>query len=276
MAPKVRYIKSAKAAKDVKRLGGGFRLRYGITPPGTVPKVGLIQIISGEDIERLSKLGVRYRVIARADGKEFVQDAVRERDVNYVIEKLLGAQKKLITMRDDSRKSSRTRNGDGGGGDPVGIFHRLVDEDKMSDCILRIRDSFFRGEKECTICQKERCNIYDFFILVRFYFIYIGIMDKNISRLAFCRYLEEAVYGGYEGVNVRSFNNYSNKDVYQNFDKFLSNNKNIRFNERPQLPRPKTENFLLAPFQEIGWKFQHSPYFRELRKEVKKVQSFIL
>ncbi len=276
MSEKVRYKESAKAAKKVKRLAGGLKQRRGITQSGTMSKPEVTCLVSGKELERLRSRNYQFRVIGRADGIEIVRDGVKEHDVAYLIEISDTLLRKLKTMRDDSRKESRTNGGGGGGTPPSRIFHRLVDEDKMSDCILRIKDAFFHEEKECTICQKEECNLYDFFILVRFYFCYIGILDKKISQLAFCRYLNENVFGGNDIVKVRNFNNYAKIPTYMSFEGFLSDNKEIRFDSRPQLPRPVTETFLLAPFQEIGWKFQHSQYFKELRKEKETVQAFVI
>jgi len=207
-------------------------------------------------------------------GAQDVENAVKEGDVVYVLQLVDKLNTTLKDIREDSRKESRTHGG-GGGNTPGNIFHRLIDEDKMSDCILHIKDSFFNAGKECEICA-VKFNLYDFFMFVHLYFCYIGIMDKAISQLAYCTYLNKKVFGGNNIVNVRNFNIYSQKDVYKNFADLLTDKKDIRFNSRPQMPRSATENFLLAPFQEIGWKFQHSDYFDELRREIKKAQSFVL
>ena len=211
-------------------------------------------------------------MINRADGVQNVQDSVKEEDVIYVIEHLEKAHKTLRDIRDGSRKESKRiiSVGGGGGGTPPNndIFHRLVDEGKMASCILKIVDQLFHGEKECEICE-IKFNVYEFF------FDYIHILE-NRAQLAFCNYLKKKVFGGKDKVGVRNYNNYANSDVYTNFDKILRENKSIKFDKRPELPRPNTENRLLAPFQEIGWKFRHSEYFGELRKEREKVQTFEL
>jgi hypothetical protein len=225
------------------------------------------------NVRVIGRLDETYVNLVRAKD---VQDSVKERDVVYVLEMTDKIRRTLKDIRNDSRKESRHNGGGGGGGTPPsGIFHRLVDENKMSDCILHIKDSFFHDEKECEICKKK-CNLYDFFILVHFYFNYIGILEENTSQLAFCTYLNKKVFGGNDTVNVRSYNNYTKMDVYKNFARLLSTKKDIRFDSRPQLSQSKPENFLLAPFQKIGWKFQHSTYFDELRREKNKVQGFVL
>lgn len=278
MSPKVKNNGSTKAVKKVRLLKSVVILGSDDAPSGTTSKTVVSRVYSCKDIIRFKKR--RYlRVIGKADDSQTIKDSVQERDVVYVLELADKMQRSLRDIRNESRKESRNNGGGGGGGgggnSPSRIFHRLVDEDKMSDCILHIKDGFFHSEKESKICE-QKCNVYDFFMLVHFYFCYIGIMDHDISQLAFCSYLNKKVFGDNDIVNVRSFNNYTQKDCYKNFANLLSDNKDIRFDSRPKLPRPQTENFLLAPFQEIGWKFQHSSYFKELKMEQKKVQGFVL
>lgn len=276
MNKKVKYKESDMATQKAKRFVYGFTHIAGVTPIGTAPKVMARYVVSSKVIEELKKRHYRFRVIGRTAGTQNVQDAVKEHDIDYVIEMQANIMRRLKAIREGSRKDSRTKGGGGGGGTPPsGIFHRLVDEDKMSDCILKIKDSYFHEEKECEIVKKK-CNIYDFFMLVHFYFSYIGILEEDSSQLAYCTYLNNKVFGGNNIVNVRSFNNYSKMDAYQNFRKLLSVNKGIRFDIRPELPRPETENRLLAPFQEIGWQFQHSDYFGKLKREKERVKAFIL
>lgn len=256
-----------------KRMWNDYK-RLVSTSSGTPQKV---VVISPKGV-RLKKSVYRARMINRADGVQNVQDSVKEEDVIYVIEHLEKAHKTLRDIRDESRKESKRiiSVGGGGGGTPPNndIFHRLVDEGKMASCILKIVDQLFHGEKECEICE-IKFNVYEFFLLTQYYFDYIHILE-NRAQLAFCNYLKKKVFGGKDKVGVRNYNNYANSDVYTNFDKILRENKSIKFDKRPELPRPNTENRLLAPFQEIGWKFRHSEYFGELRKEREKVQTFEL
>ena len=224
---------------------------------------------------RFRKKRLPPSVIRQVYGIQTVQDSVKEKDVDYVIEKLEKAHRTLKDIRDECRKELKRTRGGGGGTPPnSGIFHRLIDEDEMANCILKIVDQLFHGEKECEIC-KIRLNIYEFFLLTQFFFDYIHILEKT-KQLAFCEYLNNKVFAGKNKVGVRSFNNYAKKNVYTNFAIFLTDNKNIKFDKRPELSRAKAENYLLAPFQEIGWKFQQSDYFGDLRREIKKVQTFDL
>ena len=271
MSPKNKKGVSLKAVKMAKRLVFGFKMS-GNTPTGTIPKT---TVYSRKDIENFKKRHYQIRVMARAEGAEAVQDSVKEGDVVYVIQLMEKAQRTMRDIRNESRKESRKNGGGGGGGGTPpdsGIFHRLVDEDELADCILQIVNKLFHGEKECEICKID-FNVYEFFLLTHYYFDYIKILEKK-TQLAFCEYLNNKVFAGKNEVGVRNFNNYVKKDVYTNFVELLKNNKDIKFNSRPELPRPKTENRLLAPFQEIGWKFQHSDYFDKLRRERDKTQTF--
>lgn len=214
-----------------------------------------------------------------------VQDIVRERDVAKVMENFEKAHLQLKDLLIESRIDARTGGGGGGdgGGDDGGgggkpphnsIFNRLVDEDELADCILNIVDKFFHGAKECKICEVN-FNLYDFFLLTQYYFNYIKILEKK-SNLAFCDYLKQKVFAGLDKIGIRNYNIYAKKEKYTNFAELLNNKIDIRFVNRPELPRPKTDNFLLAPFQEIGWYFQHSDYFDKLRKEKDKAKSLII
>ena len=239
-----------------------------------------------ETSERRRRINYLRRVFMRAKlktGIKDVEDSIKEKDVAEVNEYLAKVQQKVKDMLLETRKDGRNgRNGNGGSGGggggggetppESGIFNRLIDEDKLADSILNIVNKEFHGKEECEICE-IKLNIYDFFLLTHYYFKYIHILERT-SQLAYCDYLNNKVFAGMHKVVTKSFNLYSKKGKYTNFVKLLEEKKDITFNSRPKLPRPKEENFLLAPFQEIGWKFQHSDYFGELRRQQKIVESF--
>ena len=202
------------------------------------------------------------------------QDIVRQKDLTDVIEKMQKVQLKMNDILLESRKESRTGGGGGGGGTPPNsnIFNRLVDEKRLADSILEIVNKYFHGAKECEIC-KIKINVYVFFLLMHYYFDYIHILENN-KLSPFCEYLNQKVFGGNNKIGVRNFNNYAKNKKYTNFGKLLAEETRIKFKNRPKLPRPKTEHYLLAPFQEIGWNFQYSSYFDELRRQKMIVHSF--
>lgn len=277
MSEEVKVLEHDEAEKKAKRPTQSLKRIHNIRTSWTARGPIVKCIVSPREIEELKKRHFRIKVIGRITGVQYIQDSVKEGDIGYVIEIQRKALRTLMVMREDCRKVAQTcGGGGGGGGTPQNcIFHRLVDEDKMADCILDFKEKLFHENKECEIFGKK-CNIYDFFTLTHFYFKYIGIMDEEISQLAFCKYVNTKVFGGNNTVNVRNFNNYANMDAYKNFDKLLSHNKDLRFDNHPQSSKSETGNFLMAPFQEVGWKFQHSNYFRELKREQIRVQDFIL
>ena len=236
----------------------------------------LPQEVTRQEIEKW--LGRSYRikkVIKRPKDGDGVRDDVKEGDVVYVMELVRKVNRTLKDMRVDSRRQTRRGNsGGGGGGTPQnsGIFYRIVDEDKLADEIIATIDKYFHDKEKCEICKVE-LNLYEFCLLMHEYFNYIKILRKD-SQLSYCNYLKNKVFGGKDKVNVRNFNYYVNNDAFTNFKDVIKTANDVSFDFRPELPRPKTENYLLAPFQEIGWNFQKSDYYKELRREVNQANKF--
>ena len=245
--------------------------------PGTASKVAAYTPSPNGVVVKLPDGSYQVKVIGMPSGRQTIQD-ISESEIVVALEMSQIVQNTLRDIRAEGRKKIIFSGGGGGGGTYTSrIFHRLVDEHKLGDCIILVMRHFFQGEKECKICNVE-LNLYDFFLLVQFYFKYIHILE-NDKQLPFCDFLKTWVFAGNDNVNVRNFNIYANKDAYINFARLLTTDKileSISFDRRPTLPREKMENYLLAPFQEIGWKFQHSDYFAELREEIKKVNQFVV
>ena len=241
---------SVEVSKKIERLIDNFRKKNRIPQSRRVP---VRCILSRKEIEEIPKDRFQVRIIRKVGNSRISNNSREQRDA-YVIELLEKAHHAMRQSRDDSRKEARN-NGGGGGDNPPhsGIFHRLIDEDLMSDCILEITEKIFHGEKECQICQKT-FNKYEFYLLMQYY----------------------KVFAGKETGFVRSFNNYAQKDVFVRFKKFLEVNKNIRFDNVQETRPTSAEEILLAPFQKIGWHFHFSNYFDTLRIQQKEVESFIL
>ena len=262
---------SVEVSKKIELLIDNFRKKNRIPQSRRVP---VRCILSRKEIEEIPKDRFQVRIIRKVGNSRISNNSREQRDA-YVIELLEKAHHAMRQSRDDSRKEARN-NGGGGGDNPPqsSIFHRLIDKDLMSDCILEITGKIFHGEKECQICQKT-FNKYEFYLLMQYYFDYIHIL-KNKNRLPFCQYLNDKVFAGKETGFVRSFNNYAKKDVFVRFKKFLEVNKNIRFDNVQETRPASAEEILLAPFQKIGWHFHFSNYFDTLRIQQKEVESFIL
>lgn len=279
MSPKFKGNNSPRGNRKVKFLLNGMKLNpiMDKSLPVTAPKVAAYTPSHNGLLVKLPDGSYQVRVLGVPSGRQTIQD-ISESEVVLALEMNERVQRTLRDIRAEGRKKIIFSGGGGGGGTYTSrIFHRLVDEQKLGNCIIFVMRHFFQGEKECKICNVE-FNLYDFFLLVQFYFKYIHILE-NDKQLPFCDFLKARVFAGKDNVGVRNFNIYANKDAYINFARLLTTDKikeSISFDSRPTLPREKTENYLLAPFQEIGWNFQHSDYFAELRDEIKKVNQFVV
>lgn len=149
-----------------------------------------------------------------------------------------------------------------------GIFYAPIDEDDLSDCILKIIERYF-GTKDSTKIMGTDFKLGEFCVLMHFYFIRIGIME-NKSRQPFANYLTKKVFGDEEKFTPRSFNNYAKS--YENIEKDLTESKGVKFNFEIR-PNPSGKPAYDA-FHEIGYNFHHSHFFDELRKLRKRMNEF--
>lgn len=149
-----------------------------------------------------------------------------------------------------------------------GIFYAPIDEDELSDCILKIIERFY-GTSDSTKIMGTDFKLGEFCVLMHFYFIRIGIME-NKSRQPFANYLTKKVFGDEEKFTARSFNNYAKN--YENIEKDLKESKGVKFNFEIR-PNPSGKPVYDA-FHEIGYNFHHSHFFEELRKLRKRMNEF--
>lgn len=149
-----------------------------------------------------------------------------------------------------------------------GIFYAPIDEDELSDCILKIIERFY-GTSDSTKIMGTDFKLGEFCVLMHFYFIRIGIME-NKSRQPFANYLTKKVFGDEEKFTPRSFNNYAKN--YENIEKDLTGSKGVKFNFEIR-PNPSGKPVHDA-FHEIGYNFHHSHFFEELRKLRKRMNEF--
>lgn len=150
------------------------------------------------------------------------------------------------------------------------IFFELIDENELSDCILKIIERYFGTGDTCKILGKEY-KLGEFCVLMHFYFIRIGILD-NQTRKPFCNYLQKKVFDGEERFSVRSFNNYTNEYDSLKGDFTHADWLKIDFGTRPD-PSGKP---LQDAFHEIGFAFHNSHYFRKLKKQQERMMKLLL
>lgn len=160
-----------------------------------------------------------------------------------------------------------------GGGDDTppefDIFRSPIDEDKMADCILNVKEGFFGCHDTCTIGKKE-CNITDFCLFVHFAFRKMNLLN-NYFRKPFCEYLQTKVLMNDEKLKVKNFNNYANSQAYKKLEKDLAHE---RFNLEERLP--KHENPLFLACHDIARAFHESKYFSQLRTGKNNFKDLIL
>lgn len=133
------------------------------------------------------------------------------------------------------------------------LFYPPVDEDRMSDCIMKIFIELFRDKDKCKIYGKEY-KVADFCALTHSYFTYIKIIPER-SRKPFYVYLEKKVFRKENDFTRESFSNKA-KDIDEATKKL-----NFNFNFHPQ-----PSGTIKDAFHEIGWFFHNSSYFEELRE----------
>ena len=106
---------------------------------------------------------------------------------------------------------------------------------------------------------------------------------KKTTRLQFSTFIQNKVLAGKSGF-VRTYNTYADKDIYKFFEEELEIEE-IDFKSHP-MPIPHEKKFsdyhlrttqeLSLAFQEIGWHFQKSPYFKELKELRKTMNNLVL
>ncbi len=140
-----------------------------------------------------------------------------------------------------------------------GIFYTPINEDNLSDCILKIIDSYFGTSDVCKILGTEY-KLPLFCVLMHYYFIRIGFL-KNKSRQPFYLYLRMKVFDKKERFTAKTFNNYANE--YKRVEEAFTNVTQLSINFEKH---PTTSGRLQDAFQEIGHTFHKSSYFEELRE----------
>ena len=175
----------------------------------------------------------------------------------------------LLNIHDIVRKS-------GGGDEPPGnLFFAPIDEGKLADCIIGVMRGFFHDEETCNICDKEY-NRMEFCVLMHIFFKHINIL-KNPNRLPFSMYLQNQVLVGKEKFGERTFNKYADKKHFKLLkDELKGEVFEVNFQVHPVPPKVPDGKFLRLAFLEIGYAFQHSGYFTELKELRDTMKSFKL
>ena len=177
---------------------------------------------------------------------------------------MLGQLKEGTDMLYYSNRELSRNNGNGDGTPPdEDLFYPPIDEGKLSDCIIEIIFRIFGNNDKGLICGTEY-KLSAFCVLMHYYFLHIGILQTKAQK-PFCDYLEQKVFLGQDKpkFTARTFNNCANKPNYNKIKEDYAGlePKEISFNTRPSSPSKS----LLDAFQEVGWNFQKSNYFEQLK-----------
>lgn len=287
-----------KTIRKTIRQINGFKVRTGKTPTGTAPKVSVTRVWppKKEIILQWTSDSVR---LPTKDNPIIVQqltqaqiDAIpRDRFAVAVIgpTKLTaptffvvpGTGEQLfltfITHLDELKKDGNDifaliRNHTRNGGDDIPpeneMFLPPIDDNKMSDCIMRVILHFFGNNDKAKVHGYE-LKLSEFCVLIHYYFLRINVLKKN-GRKPFCEYLEKKVFKKKLDFTLRTFNTHANNyDIYK-----LADTSALFMDFRYHAP--KKEQPLQKVFHEVGWNFHNSPYFAELREMKRNAEKFLI
>jgi hypothetical protein len=190
--------------------------------------------------------------------------------------------RQLRVVRQRLRNSLRSNNG-GGGAPPSGNpFKEPVDQYQMADSIIEVMEGFFHGEEKCDIYDMNFTKM-EFCVMMHIFFKKIHFLKKE-TRLQFSKFLQNKVFAGKSGF-IRSFNTYADMDIYKAFEEQLDIKQFNFFRNHPvpipieKKPSDYHQRMMLdmsTAFQEIGWAFQKSAYFKKLKKLKETMNDFVL
>lgn len=161
------------------------------------------------------------------------------------------------------RNHSRNNGGDE---PPANIFLTPIDENKMSDCIMRVVLDFFGNNKIITL-HGHTFKVSEFCVLIHYYFLRINVLKRK-GRKPFCEYLEKKVFRNKLEFTARTFNKYA--DNYKN--SHLTDTEALPINFKYHADDKGQP--LQKVFHEVGWNFHNSPYFEELREMKNNLEQF--
>jgi len=290
MSPKLKKD-YAKATKKVKRMINGFIQRSGRTPTGIVPRIGpelpdernpvIVRALTRSELAAIPRDRYEVRVISVRIPTLDTGEVGGEEELVVAITNTEQLARQLKKVRQNLRKRLRDNNGGGGPPSSENPFKDPINQYLMADCVIQVMEDFFHGEDKCTICDQKYNNM-EFCVMMHIFFKKIHFLKKE-TRLQFSKFLQNKVFAGKSGF-IRTFNTYADKDIYSDFEDQLDIEQ-YNFKKRPASipPEMKPSDYhqrmmldMSLAFQEIGWAFQKSPYFKELKELKKTVNEFVL
>ena len=238
--------------------------------------------ISVHEMQRLRRLARGGKIVQRGRTTGFVRKPSSTINVGKDSTKLytvaiasLGELKEQIEgLYHSNRELSRNN---GGGPPPESeLFYEPIDEGRLSDCFMKIIAGYFGDGDKCKLYGHE-FKLHEFCLFVHYYFRRIGIMKTN-ARQPFSEYVRKSVLKDGAVFTDKTFNNVAK--LYEDEEKEFTDKKlhEINFDFRPSKDAKSSNPLqqLLYAFQDIGYNFHNSDYFRYLRDTRKRMNDFYL
>ena len=186
--------------------------------------------------------------------------------------------KQVIQTADDmyyvNRELSRN-NGDRQSSESA-LFYEPIDEGRLSDCFMKIIAGYFGEGDKCKLYGHD-FKLHEFCLFVHYYFRRIGIMKTN-ARQPFSEYVRKSVLKDETAFTDKTFNNVAK--LYEDKEKEFTDKKmhEINFDFRPSKDAKSNKPLqqLLYAFQDIGYNFHNSDYFKYLIEARKRMSEFYL
>ena len=191
-----------------------------------------------------------------------------------VIALLQKVQHHVETIYYDNRELSRNK-ADGPPSESA-LFYDPIDEGRLSDCFMKIIADYFGVGDKCKLYGHD-FKLHEFCLFVHYYFRRIGIMKTN-ARQPFSEYVRNSVLKDEAAFTDKTFNNFAK--LYEDKEKEFTDKKmheiNFAFRPSKDAKSDKPLQQLLYAFQDIGYNFHNSDYFKYLREARKRMNEFYL
>ena len=242
-------------------------------------RIGTISVREMQQLRRLARGG---KIVQRGGATGFVMKPSGTINVGKDGTKLytvaiasLGELKEQI---DELYHSNRelSRNNASGPPSENALFYEPIDEGCLSDCFMEIIAGYFGDSDKCKLYGHD-FKLHEFCLLVHYYFRRIGIMKTN-ARQPFSEYVRKSVLKDETAFTDKTFNNVAK--LYEDKEKEFTDKKlneiNFDFLPSKDAKSNKPLQQLLYAFQDIGYNFHNSDYFKYLRETRKRMNDFYL
>lgn len=238
--------------------------------------------ISVREMQRLRRIARGGKIIQRGGATGFVRKSLgtinEGKDSTKLYSVAIASLGELKEQIEGLYHSNRELSRNNGGGPPSesALFYEPIDEGRLSDCFMKIIADYFGGGDKCKL-YGHYFKLHEFCLFVHYYFRRIGIMKTN-ARQPFSDYVRKSVLKDKAAFTDKTFNNVAKH--YEAEEEEFTDKKihEINFDFRPSKDAKSNKPLqqLLYAFQDIGYNFHNSDYFRYLRETRKRMNEFNL